>query len=295
MENVIECKNLCHAYGKRVIYNNLNFTVPKGKIMGLLGKNGTGKTTTINILNGYLKPLSGCCTIWGEDSNNLSPKTKEKIGLLLEGHVQYNFMRPDQLERFYRQFYPKWNSSIYHELISKLKINPKQSLGTMSNGQRSQVALGLVLAQDPELLILDDFSLGLDPGYRRLFTDILREYTSASEKTIFLTSHIIQDMEGLIDDCIIMGYGDILLQMDVKELMNSFKRYTFEWESELLPTAPNLYSTERLLGGRVETFSFLSHDQISDLLCAAKGTKVEVDESKPLTLEDIFIGLTGKY
>ena len=86
--NIIECENLSHYYGNRCIYENLNFSVAKGKIVGLLGKNGTGKTTTINILNGYLKPRKGYCKIFGEDSSNLSPGAKRNIGLLIEGHVQ---------------------------------------------------------------------------------------------------------------------------------------------------------------------------------------------------------------
>lgn len=95
----------------------------------------------------------------------------------------------------------------YYELMNKLKVAPKQRISRMSCGQRSQVALGLILAQNPELLVLDDFSLGLDPGYRRLFVDYLRDYARSENKTVFLTSHIIQDMERLIDDCIIMDYG----------------------------------------------------------------------------------------
>lgn len=81
--------------------------------------------------------------------------------------------------------------------MNKLKVAPGQRISRMSNGQRSQVALGLILAQNPELLILDDFSLGLDPGYRRLFVDYLRDYARSENKTVFLTSHIIQDMERL--------------------------------------------------------------------------------------------------
>ena len=97
----------------------------------------------------------------------------------------------------------------------------------MSCGQRSQVALGLILAQDAELLVLDDFSMGLDPGYRRLFVEYLRDYARNGAKTVFLTSHIIQDMEKLVDDCIVMDYGRILVQMPVRELLGSFARYTF--------------------------------------------------------------------
>lgn len=226
MENIIECRNLTHYYGKRLIYDNLSFGVPRGRILGLLGKNGTGKTTTINILSGFLQPRSGECYILGEKIGNMNPLTRRKIGLLIEGHVQYQFMNIEQIERFYASFYPNWKREAYYELMSRLKVAPHQRINRMSCGQRSQVALGLILAQDPEVLVLDDFSLGLDPGYRRLFVDYMREYAKAEDKTVFLTSHIIQDMERLVDDCIVMDYGKILVQMPVEELLGKFRRYT---------------------------------------------------------------------
>lgn len=220
MSKIIECENITHYYGNRLIYENLSFDVEQGKVLGLLGKNGTGKTTIINILNGYLKPRSGMCRLFGEEMEHLSPLTKSKVGLLLEGHVQHAYFTVSQIEKFYSAFFPKWKREAYYELLKKLQVLPSQKLSTMSCGQRSQVALGLLFAQDPELLILDDFSMGLDPGYRRLFVEYLREYASAENKTVFLTSHIIQDMELLIDDCMIMDYGRLLLHKPVKEIMH---------------------------------------------------------------------------
>lgn len=223
MTPVISVKNLTQRYGKgRIIYQDLSFDVPQGRILGLLGKNGTGKTTTINILMGYLKPQSGECRIFGEDITAMSPATRARIALLIEGHVQYSFMTIEQIEKFYSRFYPKWKKEAYYELMAKLHVSGGQRISSMSCGQRSQVALGLILAQNADLLVLDDFSLGLDPGYRRLFVEYLRDYVKAEGKTVFMTSHIIQDLERLIDDCIILDYGKILTQKPVKELMAGY-------------------------------------------------------------------------
>lgn len=295
MTPAIKCDQLTHSYGKHLIYEGLSFEVPKGRILGLLGKNGTGKTTTINILAGYLKPGGGTCELLGYNIQNMPPEVKARIALLIEGHVQYSFMTVNEIERFYAHFYPQWQREVYYELISLLKITPHQKISQMSCGQRSQVALGLILAQDAELLILDDFSLGLDPGYRRLFIDYLKEYTETRGKTIFLTSHIIQDMERLIDDCIILDYGKILLQMPVKDLMKQFHRYTFKIEHPLpsLPKDDNFYYSA-VIGQQAELHTFKDNDYVQKYLRRQDIAYTALTEEK-MTLEDAFIGLTGKY
>lgn len=296
MENIIECRNLTHYYGKRLIYENLNFTVPQGRILGLLGKNGTGKTTTINILSGYLKPRSGECRIFGQNIQDMDPALRKNIGLLIEGHVQYQFMTIEQIEKFYAAYYPgQWRKEAYYELMKKLKVAPHQRINRMSCGQRSQVALGLILAQNPELLVLDDFSLGLDPGYRRLFVDYLRDYAKSENKTVFLTSHIIQDMERLVDDCIIMDYGRILTQQPLHQLLDTLHQYTFTVPEEIkeIELDSDFYHPG-VLRGKAETCSFLPQEEVEKRL---KQRNIPYSHlvCSPLGLEDAFIGLTGKY
>lgn len=295
-ESVISVKNLTQRYGTgRIIYSDLSFEVPKGRILGLLGKNGTGKTTTINILMGYLRPQKGECRIFGEKITEMSPATRSRIALLIEGHVQYAFMTIEQIERFYSRFYPKWNRDAYYELMNKLHVSPGQKISSMSCGQRSQVALGLILAQNADLLVLDDFSLGLDPGYRRLFIDYLREFAKAEEKTVFMTSHIIQDLERLIDDCIILDYGKILTQMPVDELLRDFSRYTLQTDVPVEKfSADSLFVNPGKIKDELEFYTFKPIDEVRAALGSLgvdSGSLVRQD----MSLEDAFIGLTGKY
>lgn len=295
-ESVISVKNLSQRYGTgRLIYSGLSFEVPKGRILGLLGKNGTGKTTTINILMGYLRPQSGECRIFGEDITDMSPATRARIALLIEGHVQYTFMTIAQIERFYSKFYPNWNRDAYYGLMTKLHVSPGQKIATMSCGQRSQVALGLILAQNADLLVLDDFSLGLDPGYRRLFVDYLREFAKAEEKTVFMTSHIIQDLERLIDDTIILDYGKILTQMPVERLLRDFKCFTMDTaaDAEALKSIEGIVNPENIKG-KAEFYTFLNADDV-DARLKARGVNFSGLRRHDMSLEDAFIGLTGKY
>ena len=295
-ESVISVKNLTQRYGTgRVIYSDLSFEVPKGRILGLLGKNGTGKTTTINILMGYLRPQKGECRIFGEDITSLSPATRARIALLIEGHVQYSFMTIGQIERFYSSFYPRWNRDAYYELMAKLHVSPGQKISSMSCGQRSQVALGLILAQNADLLVLDDFSLGLDPGYRRLFIDYLREFAKAEEKTVFMTSHIIQDLERLIDDCIMLDYGKILTQMPVDDLLRDFSRYTLPTDlSADKFNNSELFINPGKIRNELEFYTFKPIEEVRAGL-SALGVSDGGLERREMSLEDAFIGLTGKY
>lgn len=294
MEYVVEVKDLTHYYGNKMVYEKLNFHIKKGSIFGLLGKNGTGKTTTINILNGFLKPKSGQCLILGEDSYKLTPKTKAQIGFLIEGHIQYSFMNIIQIEKYYSQFYPNWKKEVYYDLMSKLKVLDNQKISKMSCGQRSQVTLGLLLAQDPDLLILDDYSMGLDAGYRRLFLDFLKEYGKAENKTIFITSHIIQDLDGFLDDCVILDYNGVVLQMPMNEFKDNFKMYQFQSDNSNLIKKDSIVRNFEILKNKITIYSFEEIDGIQKYL-SELGVTFTGFKEVPMDLEDAFIGITGKY
>jgi ABC-2 type transport system ATP-binding protein len=295
MKNVIEIERLTHRYGKRIIYEDMNFAVPQGKVVGLLGKNGVGKTTLIKILMGFLRPESGVCRIFGENPHNLSPATRARIGLLFEGHLAYEFMTISQIERFYSAFYPSWNRDIYFDLVDRLKLPYSHKIGNMSCGQRSQVVLGLIFAQNPDLMILDDYSMGLDAGYRRLFLDYLSEYVKDGTKTVFVTSHVIQDMEKIVDEVIFLLRGGEIIQTSLSEFMSDFRQYNFEKNITLekLETDKIIRNIDTY-GKSACVYSFESKEKV---LGHIRGKGIDANNIQPvsMTLEDAFIGLTGKY
>jgi ABC-2 type transport system ATP-binding protein len=295
MSPVIECRKLTHHYGRKPALHDVSWQLRPGRILGLLGRNGAGKTTTINILNSFLTPTSGRCLLFGEDAHDLSPATKARIGYLIEGHVQYGFFNTRQIERFYSAFYPKWNPAIYFHLMDKLDITPSQRIATMSCGQRSQVALGLVLAQQPDLIIFDDYSMGLDPGYRRLFIEVIRDYAADGRRSILLTSHIIQDLEGLIDDVVIYQRGRVLIDTEAARLTGGFRRFTFATDTEFADSFEEARQLRLEKGPKRSAIcGFLDTETAREELnrrdVAADDLRLE-----PLTLEDTFIALTGKY
>lgn len=278
--NIIECNNLTHYYGDKKIYENLNFNVQKGKVVGLLGKNGVGKSTTINILMGFLKPYSGSCKIYSQNSSELDNETKAKIGLLYEGHVCYDFLTIKQIERLHAAHYGKrWKRELYYELISKMGVNDNQKLCTLSCGQRSQAVLGLIFAQDPELLILDDYSIGLDTGYRKLFVEYLVEFVKDGNKSVLMTTHIVSDLCHLIDDIIVLRKDKEPFCSSLHEFMSKFKGYALPKNADI----------SKIKG--CETYLELNHEN------HVFGFFDEMQNARELKLsfEDAFLGLIGRY
>ncbi|MCP4722336.1 MAG: ABC transporter ATP-binding protein [Desulfobacteraceae bacterium] len=306
MEPVIQVEHLSHRYKNKYVYTDLNFSIQPGKIYGLLGKNGVGKTTLIKILMGFLCPVSGRCQVFGEDSHALTPKTRARIGLLFEGHVAYEFLSIKQIEKFYAPFYPNWDGAVYYRMVEKLGLSPNHLIRDMSCGQRSQVVLGLLMAQQPELLLLDDYSIGLDAGYRRLFLDEMHEYLDNGNRTVFLTSHVIQDMEDFVDEVIFLERGGGLATTSLEAFKQDFSCLRLPVKAkgssafpldlgrkELLRVCPAIKNIESHKE-YWDIFSFSPLDQMKKKL-AELGVDVEQLAHVPMSLEDAFIGYTGRY
>lgn len=281
VKNVIECINLTHCYGKKKIYNDLNFTLQKGRVMGLLGKNGVGKSTTINILMGNLKPTSGKCLIYGEESNCLSSKTRAKIGLLYEGHVTYDYLKIKDLYKIYEsQYKHSFKSERFWELFKYLDVNPEQKISTLSCGQRSQIVLGLIFASDPELLILDDYSLGLDAGYRHLFIDYLKDFIKDGKKSVLMTTHIVNDLTNLLDEIIIMRKNKAPLKTNFSKFMSEFKGYSLPKDSDI--SNINGVESSVVLGDDIKIYGFFDKTPLNA-------------KELSLNFEEAFLGFTGRY
>ena len=182
----LKIEHLSVHIGGETILDNIDLHMHCGQMVALIGPNGSGKTTTINILNGYLEPVAGECLIFGENIRTMRPQTRARIALLLEGHVQYAFMTIREIERFYSQYYPRWDARAYYGLMELLAVAPGQRIARMSCGQRSQVALGLILAQNADLMILDDLGTEMITAYSTsaLYTLINTRLTRAKATII---------------------------------------------------------------------------------------------------------------
>lgn len=235
---VIQTHRLTRYFGRRAVVRDLDFAVPRGSVVGLLGLNGAGKTTTIRMLLGFLAPTRGSCEILGRDSCRLTPEDRARIGHTVEGHFLYPWMRVRECERFGRQTHPRWDGSFFDDTVRRFGIDTSAKVHWLSRGQRAGISLASTLASDPELLILDDPALGLDPVSRRALNETIIEFCESGERTVLLSSHLLDDVERVADRVALMVDGRLL----VDATLDDFRSRVAAWVLEL-PQDPTLSRT----------------------------------------------------
>ena len=155
-EPVIRARGMTRYFGSRAVVREMDMEVPPGQVTALLGLNGAGKTTTIRILMGLLRPTRGNCRVFGEDTQFMSCQTRMRIGYMVEGHFLFPGMRVQECSRFQRAGHERWDARLFDEILAHFGIRASARISELSRGERAGVALALVLAPDPELLVLDD-------------------------------------------------------------------------------------------------------------------------------------------
>jgi ABC-2 type transport system ATP-binding protein len=235
---VIEATGLSRRFGVIEAVHNLSFQVEAGSVYGLLGKNGSGKTTTIKLLLGLLWPDAGSSRVLGEDSRSLTSACRQRIGYLSEEPFPYNDLPLPALLRFVSCFFPHWDRDHANSLLDRFRVPLDRSLNALSLGQRRLSELLLVLAQQPDLLILDDPGQGLDVTVRREFLWAALELARDEGKAVLFTSHILTDVERVVDTVGILESGRLKLQAPLEELQGRMKRLLFVRSSSEAPEPP---------------------------------------------------------
>lgn len=207
--NILECKNLTKAYRKNYpVLHNFNLEVPAGKIIGLLGPNGCGKSTLIKLIAGLLQPNSGEILVEGCP---VGEQSKALISYLPERTYFNSGMKVDELIKYFGEFYADFDATRAFKLLSDLGINPKANLKTLSKGTKEKVQLILVMSRNAKLYLLDEPIAGVDPAAREyILSTIVSNYNP--EATIIVTTHLITDVEQILDDFIFLSFGGKILR-----------------------------------------------------------------------------------
>lgn len=202
--NVLECKNLKKAYKKgNFVLNNFNICIPEGKIIGLLGPNGCGKSTLIKLIAGLLQPSEGEISVCGIP---VGEHTKAMISYLPERPYFNGSMSVNEMIEYFKEFYADFDEERAYNLLSDLDIDPKAKLKTLSKGTKEKVQLVLVMSRRARLYLLDEPIAGVDPAAREyILSTIVSNYDS--EATIIITTHLITDVEQVLDDFVFLSYG----------------------------------------------------------------------------------------
>ena len=233
-EIAIEVNELSKFFSGRKILEDINFQVKRGTVMGFLGPNGAGKTTTIKIMLDLVKPDSGSVKILGNGIKDDLLNIKKNIGYVPEVVQLYEYMRIEEILKFNRSFYSAWNETLEKKYLSQFNLDRKKKCGELSQGERKQLGLILALVSDPELVILDEPVVGLDPLRRQELIKIILEELVVRGKTVFLASHLLSVVEQIADEVVIINKGQICDVRPVSELKENVKkiRVVFQHQPE---------------------------------------------------------------
>jgi ABC-2 type transport system ATP-binding protein len=290
MSDAIVVERLTKHYGTRRVCDVVNLRVPEGCVYGLLGRNGAGKSTMIKMLLGMVQPDAGKASLLGDDIRELKPATRARIAYLAEGHPLYKWMTVIEAVRFTKAFYSHWNDEFLIRTLDQFRISPRQKIGRLSNGQRAQVSLALGLAPDPELLILDDPTLGLDTVVRREFLESMIHLIHRSGRTILFSSHILADVERVADRIGVVADGVLRVDCPTEHFKASLRRVVLEFTGTVpeLPSFAGLVS-HRQFGGKVELVVVNYGDEQAMKVESLGPTSIQVLE---MNLEDAFVAYT---
>lgn len=223
---VIETEKLCRVFSKdKIAVNGLSLKIEKGKVFGLLGRNGCGKTTTLKMIMGLLQPSSGSVKVLGHDMYTAPAELRQKIAYVSQNQQLHDWMSIEELCHYVSHFYKKWDQKFADNLIEKFGIERDVSVGLMSGGEQRKVAVILALASQPEVLILDEPAAGLDPISRRELMDSLIDLLTRIEGcTVILSTHILGDLERIADVIGVMKSGSLTFCEDLETIQSSFKK-----------------------------------------------------------------------
>ena len=247
---VIETRALSKRYGRKLALDNLDLRIPRGRIHAIVGANGAGKSTLFRILMGFMPQTTGEARILGKDSQSLTPQDRSRIGFVNEEHTLANWMRVSQVTAMQRHQYARWNQQAFDSVIGHYHVLPEQKVGQLSRGERAGFNLALALAQRPELLVLDEPTLGLDVVAKRAFLESLLYSNAADDCTVIYCSHQMEEIERVADNLIILERGQ-LKNMSAPE---DFTARVSHWVADVpfkgpeLHTVPGLLEVQRLDG-----------------------------------------------
>lgn len=292
-DSIIETRALSKRYGRKLALDRLDLAIPRGRVHAIVGANGAGKSTLFRILLGFMPPSAGEARILGKDSQQLTPQDRARIGFVNEEHTLPGWMRVSQVVAMQRHQYGRWNQQVFDGVIGHYHVLPEQKVGQLSRGERAGFNLALALAQGPELLVLDEPTLGLDVVAKRAFLESLLYSNAADDCTVIYCSHQMEEIERVADNLIILERGQ-LRHMSAPE---EFTARVSHWVADVPfkgpdpRTVPGLLEVQRLDG--LHHYLVLDQDHAFEQFLRASGARTV--QSMPVSLDRAVNAFLAKH
>lgn len=221
MENSVEVKNLVKEYDKFKL-GEINFEIPSGSIVGLIGENGAGKTTLIKSILNIINTNNGSINIFNKDNKQYEKVVKEDIGVVLDNMFFPENLKIKDINSIMKGIFKNWNSDTFNKYLLEFKLDEKLTIKKLSEGMRKKLEIATAISHEPKLLILDEPTSGLDPVVRSEVLDIFMDFIQDEEHSILLSTHITSDLEHIADKIIFINDGKIVLDKNRDELLDNY-------------------------------------------------------------------------
>lgn len=221
---IIEIENLTKKYINFSL-NSITLNVPYGKIVGLVGENGAGKTTLINLLLNQISRDEGSIKVFGKDNLEAEKEIKSELGFVVDECCFHSCLSSKNINAILRSVYKNWDVKKYFNYLERFNIDIKKKISEMSKGMKSKMMLAAALSHNPQLLILDEITSGLDPVARDDVLHILREFASDEAKTVFFSTHITSDLDKIADYVAFIHNGELVLMDPIESLKDKYVYY----------------------------------------------------------------------
>lgn len=220
MDNILEVRNLTKQYEDFTL-DHVSFSIPKGTIMGLIGENGAGKSTTINAILDLIHKDDCTVTFWGQELSS-AKQLKEDIGVVFDGINFYETLTAAKVGKISQTAYKQWNDRLYREYLNRFQLPADKEIKTFSKGMKMKLCIAVALSHKPKLLILDEATSGLDPVMRDDILDVFLEFVQDEEHSILISSHITTDLEKVADSITFIHQGKVLFCKAKDELLYQY-------------------------------------------------------------------------
>jgi ABC-2 type transport system ATP-binding protein len=289
--NIVEISNLSRRFGAKLALGDVDFRVPAGCVVGLVGENGAGKTTLIKHILGLLKAQAGSVRVFGLDPVKDPVSVLSRIGYLSEEPDMPGWMRIHELIRYIAAFYPTWDTIYAEELREEFQLDPKQKVKQLSKGQRARAGLLIALAYRPDLLLLDEPSSGLDPIVRRDILGAIIRTIADEGRTVLFSSHLLAEVERVSDQVAMIRSGKILFCDSMERIKQGHARLTLRFQSP--QSGPPDLAGALSWDGAAYEWTAICEGSASRLQAAAAHLGAQVIAQSGVSLDEIFLARAG--